>query len=146
MSTLERNISRQINFLITRKMKQPAGEREPFTQGRIGERARRRPSDVQIFPQNTQGSRPDGPDWALLAGCSLPPRAENVCSSWRTLNRPCYQISTMLSCSPSTSPAWPRRSLTLRRQRLWQIPPPLQPGLFCCGTFLSTVSVPHPRL
>lgn len=57
----------------------------------------------------------------VLAGSCLPLRAENVCRTCRTLNKPCYQILKPLSWSPSTSPASPLRSVTFRRQRLYQI-------------------------
>lgn len=72
MSTLAGNISRQINFLITRTMKQPAGEREPFKAGLASERGAARQMcrfSLRKLREHVQ-TAPRGP--CLLAVLCLP--------------------------------------------------------------------------
>lgn len=106
MSKLDAIIKRQINFLITRKVKGAAGYREPFlTAAWTSERGGA--PEISSWAENSGSPGDVLTEAVALAGCSRPLRAETVCSTWRTLNKPCYQILKMLSWSPSTSPASP---------------------------------------
>lgn len=110
MSKLDAIIKRQINFLITKKVKRAAGYREPFLTAALTSERGGAPeiSSWADFPSENSGSPGDVLTEAVaLAGCFLPLRAETVCSTWRTLNKPFYQILKMLSWLPSTSPASP---------------------------------------